>query len=88
MRILSLALAEHLPKLKEQGLNLDPYYRPSNEKDGPHITKEEVIVHLEQIDQYKLAEILSEDKGKSITKLVMRVGCLRDLQIAQSLRVR
>ena len=57
IQILKIALYEHLPKLKESGLDLNQdYYHPS-------ITKEEVVKHLHDIDLHQFAEILSESKG-------------------------
>jgi hypothetical protein len=55
IRILAVILAEHLRNLKEQGLNLN---------EGERITKKEVVIHLQNIDQQELAEILSQDSGK------------------------
>ena len=57
LRILNIVLAEHLPKLKESGLSLD----------YPHTTKEEVVTHLQKIDQHEFAEILSETRGKILS---------------------
>ena len=56
IRILNIVLAEHLSKLKENDFNLN---------QDEHITKEEVVLHLEKIDQYEFAKILSENKGKA-----------------------
>ena len=58
-------MAEHLSKLKDSGLNL-------NQDDHPHITKEEVVIHLQEIEQHAFAKILSENKGKisSINSLI------------------
>ena len=56
LRILNIVLVEHLPKLKERGLNLDHIIS---------ITKEEVVKCLQQIDQHSLADILSKNQGKS-----------------------
>jgi hypothetical protein len=55
-------LAEHLCNLKENGLNLI---------QGERITKEQVMKHLQNIDLRELAEILSEDKGKTSSIKVM-----------------
>ena len=58
LRILNIALAEHLRKLEKSGLNLN--------LDHQHniITKEEVVTHLQKFGQQELAKILSEDRGK------------------------
>ena len=54
-RVLALVLSEYLPKLEESGLDL---------KQDIHITKEELVMHLRNIDQHQLAKIFSEDNGK------------------------
>ena len=56
IRILNLILSEHLTNLEKSGLSLEQSKR---------ITKEEVVMHLRKIDQHKLAELLSEDNGKT-----------------------
>ena len=56
VRILNIVLAEYLPMLKDSGLNL-------NQEDHPHITKDELVMHLEKIND-EFAKILSESKGK------------------------
>ena len=56
--MLNVVLAEHLPKLMESGLNLN---------QDNHITKEEVVMHLQKIDQHEFAKILSESNGKILT---------------------
>ena len=53
--MLNIVLAEHLPKLMESGLNLNQDNR---------ITKEEVVMHLQKINQHEFAKILSETNGK------------------------
>lgn len=59
IRILAVILAEHL---KGSGLNLN---------QGEHIPKEKVVMHLKNISQHKLAEILREDGGKTFKLMVM-----------------
>jgi hypothetical protein len=49
-------LAEHLRNLKEHRVNLN---------QGKRITKEQVVIHLQKIDQQELAKILREDNGKT-----------------------
>ena len=68
LQILNTALAEHLPELKEKGLNLYQEDQLSNQ-DGltpAPITKEKVVTFLHQINQHDLAKILSEKNGKSV----------------------
>ena len=55
IKVLNVVLAGHLPKLMESGLNLNQDNR---------ITKEEVVMHLQKIDQHEFAKILSESNGK------------------------
>ena len=50
LRILKIVLGKHLP------INLT----------RPPVTKMEVIKHLQQIDQYTFADILSKNQGKNI----------------------
>ena len=58
IQILNIVLAEQLPKLKESGLSLTHDNR---------ITKEEVVMHLQKIDQHDFAKILrNEGKISSI----------------------
>ena len=57
IRVLALVLSEYLPNLEGSGLNL--------KQDNIHITKEELVMHLRNIDQHQLAEIFSEDNGKT-----------------------
>ena len=57
VQILSIVLAEHLPILKEKGLNL---------QDDATVTKEKVVIFLRLIGQHELARILSESDGKSL----------------------
>ena len=54
-RVLALVLSEYLPNLEESGLDL---------KQDIRITKEELVMHLRNIDQHQLAKIFSEDNGK------------------------
>ena len=54
IQILNIVLAEHLSNLEEIGLHLNQDNR---------ITKEEVVIHLQKVDN-ELAKILSENNGK------------------------
>ena len=65
LRILKIALAEHLHKLEESGINL-------KQGDHPRITKEVVIIGLLQVGQQELSRILRQNKGKSIN--LVRLG--------------
>lgn len=60
IRILKIALAEHLLKLKDSGLDL-------NRNDDPYITKEEVVMYLREIDN-RFAKILSE-RGRALSSI-------------------
>ena len=53
IQILNDVLAKHLTKLKENGLDLNQDY---------HITKEEVVIQLQKLDD-ELANILSKKNG-------------------------
>ena len=57
IRVLALVLSEYLPNLERSGLNL--------KQDNIRITKEELVMHLRNIDQHELADIFSEDDGKT-----------------------
>ena len=60
-------MVEHLPKLKEKGLNLYRDDQLTNQDDPPTpITKEKVVTFLRLIGQHELAQILSENNGKCI----------------------
>jgi hypothetical protein len=65
IRIAALVLAGHLPELEESGLNLN---------QGERITKEEVVIHLRNIDQHELAKILSREKGMILYMLKFSPG--------------
>ena len=65
IQILNIVLAEHLSKLEDSNLNL-------NQDDHPRITKEEVVIHLQKIEQHEFARILSESKG-NVTKRISSI---------------
>ena len=54
IKILKIVLAEHLSNLEKNGLYLN---------QNNHITKEEVVIHLQKVDD-ELAKILSGNNGK------------------------
>ena len=62
IRILNIVLAKHLltTELKGRlsGLNL-------NQDDRPPITKEEVVMFLQEIHQHQFANILSGNRGRT-----------------------
>ena len=72
LRILNIILVEHLAKLIDRGINLNPDDRP---------TKEEVIKCLQEIEQNDFADILKEDQGKNI---INENGCFRETFLLKS----
>ena len=69
LRILGLVLGEHLGLLRANGLDLEG-------ASPGRLTKERVAMHLRNIGQVQLAQLLSEKRGETV-HVVYSISCFK-----------